>query len=85
MTTIEIGQTNSGKVVSLPLARANRHGLVTGSTGGGKTVTLQRLAEEFSRAGVPEANSCRPTDESHEAGQERSGYEYSPVKLHVWS
>lgn len=50
---IEIGQTNSGKTVSLPLARANRHGLVTGSTGGGKTVTLQRLAEEFSRAGVP--------------------------------
>ena len=40
---------------------------------------------DISRAGVPEANSCRPTDESHEAGQERSGYEYSPVKLHVWS
>lgn len=50
---IEIGKTKSGKVISLPLARANRHGLVTGSTGGGKTVTLQRLAEEFSRAGVP--------------------------------
>ena len=50
---IEIGQTNSGKVISLPLARANRHGLVTGSTGGGKTVTLQRLAEQFSAAGVP--------------------------------
>ncbi len=50
---IDIGKTTSGKVVSLPLARANRHGLVTGSTGGGKTVTLQRLAEEFSRAGVP--------------------------------
>lgn len=50
---IDIGKTASGKIVSLPLARANRHGLVTGSTGGGKTVTLQRLAEEFSRAGVP--------------------------------
>jgi DNA helicase HerA-like ATPase len=50
---IDIGQTNAGKVVSLPLARANRHGLVTGSTGGGKTVTLQRLAEQFSAAGVP--------------------------------
>lgn len=50
---IDIGKTASGKVVSLPLAKANRHGLVTGSTGTGKTVTLQRLAEEFSRAGVP--------------------------------
>jgi hypothetical protein len=49
---IDIGQTNSGKVVSLPLARANRHGLVTGSTGTGKSTTLQRLAEQFSAAGV---------------------------------
>ena len=32
---------------------ANRHGLVTGATGTGKTVTLQRLAQEFSRIGVP--------------------------------
>ena len=34
-------------------ALANRHGLVTGATGTGKTVTLQRLAESFSRIGVP--------------------------------
>jgi DNA helicase HerA-like ATPase len=32
---------------------ANRHGLVTGATGTGKTVTLQRLAESFSKIGVP--------------------------------
>ena len=32
---------------------ANRHGLVTGATGTGKTVTLQKMAEEFSRIGVP--------------------------------
>jgi len=32
---------------------ANRHGLVAGATGTGKTVTLQRLAEGFSRLGVP--------------------------------
>jgi len=32
---------------------ANRHGLVAGATGTGKTVTLQTLAEEFSRIGVP--------------------------------
>ncbi len=37
----------------LDLALANRHGLVTGATGTGKTVTLQVLAEGFSRAGVP--------------------------------
>jgi hypothetical protein len=34
-------------------ALANRHGLVTGATGTGKTVTLQSLAENFSRSGVP--------------------------------
>ncbi|RCX26537.1 helicase HerA-like C-terminal domain-containing protein [Thioalbus denitrificans] len=32
---------------------ANRHGLITGATGTGKTVTLQVLAEQFSRLGVP--------------------------------
>jgi DNA helicase HerA-like ATPase len=32
---------------------ANRHGLITGATGTGKTVTLQTLAERFSRLGVP--------------------------------
>ncbi|HZO47296.1 MAG TPA: helicase HerA-like domain-containing protein [Xanthobacteraceae bacterium] len=37
----------------LTLALANRHGLVTGATGTGKTVTLQVLAEGFSKAGVP--------------------------------
>jgi DNA helicase HerA-like ATPase len=38
---------------SLSLKFANRHGLVAGATGTGKTVTLQVLAEGFSRAGVP--------------------------------
>lgn len=37
----------------LALALANRHGLVAGATGTGKTVSLQVLAEGFSRAGVP--------------------------------
>ncbi|WP_292463517.1 helicase HerA-like domain-containing protein [Mesorhizobium sp.] len=53
MTTIEIGTTAAGSSVALPLRLANRHGLVTGATGTGKTVTLQRLAEQFSAAGVP--------------------------------
>jgi uncharacterized protein len=37
----------------LTLAFGNRHGLVTGATGTGKTVTLQTMAEGFARAGVP--------------------------------
>jgi DNA helicase HerA-like ATPase len=48
---IFVGQ--SIKPEYLALALANRHGLVTGATGTGKTVTLQVLAEGFSRAGVP--------------------------------
>ncbi len=50
---IEIGHTPAGATVALPLPFANRHGLVTGATGTGKTVTLQLLAEGFSSAGVP--------------------------------
>ena len=46
----------SGKSVKpefIWLRLANRHGLITGATGTGKTVTLQGLAEGFSDAGVP--------------------------------
>ena len=43
----------SEKPELLMLAFGNRHGLVTGATGTGKTVTLQTMAEGFSRAGVP--------------------------------
>ena len=53
MTTngILIGKGETPQVILLP--RANRHGLVAGATGTGKTVTLQVMAEGFSRAGVP--------------------------------
>ncbi len=50
-TAIFVGQ--SEKREELLLALANRHGLVTGATGTGKTVTLQILAEGFCNAGVP--------------------------------
>lgn len=43
----------NGHPLSLLPAMANRHGLITGATGTGKTVTLQVLAEGFSRLGVP--------------------------------
>src|SRR5262245_61469260 len=40
-------------LVSLPLAMANRHGLIAGATGTGKTKTLQLVAEQLSAAGIP--------------------------------
>ncbi|MCF6302363.1 MAG: DUF853 domain-containing protein, partial [Devosiaceae bacterium] len=43
----------STKAEYLPLKYANRHALITGATGTGKTVSLQIMAEGFSRAGVP--------------------------------
>jgi len=52
--TIALPLAQSGdRQLSLLLPLANRHGLIAGATGTGKTVTLQRLAEQFSRAGVP--------------------------------
>ncbi|PIJ50993.1 hypothetical protein BL250_01465 [Erwinia sp. OLTSP20] len=47
-----IARTKEKQLELLP-AMANRHGLITGATGTGKTVTLQKLAESFSRIGVP--------------------------------
>ncbi|WP_416548439.1 helicase HerA-like C-terminal domain-containing protein [Limnohabitans sp. DCL3] len=44
---------NSQAQCHLLPSMANRHGLITGATGTGKTVTLQTLAENFSRWGVP--------------------------------
>lgn len=47
------GGEGYGSPQSLLLRYGNRHGLIAGATGTGKTVTLQVLAEEFSAAGVP--------------------------------
>ena len=47
-----IGASDSGACL-LDARMANRHGLIAGATGTGKTVTLQNLAESFSRIGVP--------------------------------
>ena len=49
---ILLGGTGEKQIV-LNAGMANRHGLITGATGTGKTVTLQVLAESFSRLGVP--------------------------------
>ena len=47
-----IAKSGDTDLALLP-ALANRHGCITGATGTGKTVTLQKLAESFSRIGVP--------------------------------
>ena len=51
-TPLLIARTRDHELFLLP-AMANRHGLITGATGTGKTVTLQKLAESFSSCGVP--------------------------------
>jgi len=70
---------------TLALKYANRHGLIAGATGTGKTVTLQIMAEAFSAAGVPVfladvkgdlSGLCVPgsaDDKLHEALQKRAG------------
>lgn len=69
---IWIGDAEGEKVCILP-QMANRHGLIAGATGTGKTITLKVLAESFSDAGTPVfladvkgdlAGMCRPGAES---------------------
>ena len=53
MDDIFLGLGGNGENQYLRLGQANRHGLIAGATGTGKTVTLQGLAESFSARGVP--------------------------------
>lgn len=48
-----VGTGTDTKHVNLLLKQANRHGLIAGASGTGKTVTLKVMAEGFSHAGVP--------------------------------
>src|SRR6186713_2556415 len=79
-TSIFIGSGPGGvSPQRLELKRANRHGLIAGATGTGKTVTLQGIVEGLSNAGVPTfvadvkgdlaglAMPGDPTAKSHEA------------------
>ena len=52
VTPLVIAKHEETELALLP-ALANRHGLITGATGTGKTITLQLLAERFSAIGVP--------------------------------
>ena len=74
---IHAGTSADGPVCLLP-RMANRHGLITGATGTGKTVTLQVLAEGFSQLGVPVfladvkgdlAGLCMPGEDSPKIGE----------------
>src|SRR5687767_10825172 len=47
------GECHAEPIVRIPLAMLNRHGLIAGATGTGKTRTLQLVAEQLSAAGVP--------------------------------
>ena len=47
------GETHPEPVIKVPLAMLNRHGLIAGATGTGKTKTLQLIAEQLSANGVP--------------------------------
>jgi DNA helicase HerA-like ATPase len=84
----------SQKPEMLTLAFGNRHGLVTGATGTGKTVTLQTLAEGFSRAGVPvfaadvkgDLSGVAAMGERKEAFVKRAqgmGFDYEPDQFPV--
>src|SRR6201998_2621776 len=52
-TVVVDGTTDPAAQIRIPLATVNRHGLVAGATGTGKTKTLQLIAEQLSAAGVP--------------------------------
>src|ERR1700749_1617536 len=52
-TVVVDGEADPSAQIRIPLATINRHGLVAGATGTGKTKTLQLIAEQLSAAGVP--------------------------------
>src|SRR5690349_24695187 len=84
----------SGKPEYLMLRYGNRHGLVTGATGTGKTVTLQVLAEGLSRAGISvfaadikgDLSGISEPGEAKEALVSRAkslGFDYEPDRFPV--
>lgn len=93
-----IAQSGEEKVCIIP-KMANRHGLIAGATGTGKTITLKVLAESFSDAGVPVfladakgdlAGMCQPGTDSEDMQKriKRFGLEsiwsYHPYPTSLW-
>ena len=96
---IWIGESDGEKICILP-QMANRHGLIAGATGTGKTITLKVLAESFSDAGVPVfladvkgdlAGMCRPGTDSEDMqerirrfGLDECGFTYQSYPTTFW-
>lgn len=96
---IWIGENNGEKISILP-SKANRHGLIAGATGTGKTITLKVLAESFSDAGVPVfladvkgdlSGMCRPGTDSadmqariQQFGLNTCGFMYESYPTAFW-
>jgi hypothetical protein len=95
--TILLGGNGTQQIL-LNAGMANRHGLITGATGTGKTVTLQVLAESFSRLGVPVFTADVKGDLSGLAGSGKAhpkiterleyikieGHEFEPCPVLFW-
>ena len=89
---------NEKAELSILLDKANRHGLITGASGSGKTITLKVMAESFSAAGVPVflsdvkgdiAGTCMPGQKNEKIEERLSnlGIEEFPFKgfpIHFW-
>ena len=97
---IWIGNEQSGEHVNILPGMANRHGLIAGATGTGKTVTLKVLAESFSDMGVPVfladvkgdiAGMVAPGDDSpnmqeriQRFGLAEAGFTYQGYPVTIW-
>ncbi len=95
-----IGNTEKGEPVSVIPKMANRHGLVAGATGTGKTVTLKVMAESFSEMGIPVfmadvkgdiASMMSPGSDSEDMqeriarfGLAEHGFEYKGYPVTLW-
>ena len=97
---IYLAKTDDGRAISMLPKMANRHGLVAGATGTGKTVTLKVMAETFSEMGVPVfmadvkgdiASIMKPGTDSEDMqerirrfGLEELGFTYQGYPVTLW-
>ena len=95
---IWIGQSDNKENIYLYPSMANRHGLIAGATGTGKTITMKVLAESFSDMGVPVffsdvkgdlSGMCRPGADTEDmrARVERfgiEGFEFKSYPTRFW-
>ena len=93
-----VGKTKDNKELSILLDKANRHGIITGASGSGKTISLKVMAESFSDAGVPvffadvkgDLGGCAVAGEESESLRERieklklEGFDYKEYPVRFW-